>query len=592
MAIKPILLFLQKGFITHKYFLKMEQNKLNTAKHEHITYNTEELGFTILGGVRLEGLDRMRVTLKIEVINRKFNHYINNPEIANLAIRHSIDLYNDTQVEKLIRRTADKLEVGTTNLTKSIAEITNQLENYRLAQIEAQQKTRDKRKPLTEAEHTTAQAFLSAPELMQRTSDAIEQSGLIGEKSNALLMYTIFTSRKREYPLHIVSLGNSGIGKTYLQEKVSELIPEEDKEEITSLSENAFYYFGKTELKNKLILIEDLDGALSSLFPLRELQSKKRITKRISMKDNKGNTKTISVTVEGPICVAGCTTHESIYEDNANRSFLIYLDESKEQDELIMQRQRAQSAGILNVQAEREIKQLIQNCQRILQPISVRNPYAEKLKLPSEVFKPRRTNSHYLQFIEAITFYHQYQREQKADQATGEIYIETTIEDIEEANKLIKEILLRKSDELNTACRRHFEYIKAHLKTEGKTAFTRKEIRQALRIDPSSQKRYMLKLLQNNYVKTNTDKKVKGHVYEVVSYEEYETLKNSISTVLDEILKQLKEDKKNLIESEKLNSSTTVHNASEPIKPAKRKAKNTTVQKFSEKNNSTKIINP
>ncbi len=561
------------------------ETQLNTEKHDHITYNTEELGFAILGGIRLEGLDRMRVTLKIEVINRKFNHYINNPEIANLAIRHNIDLYNDTQVEKLIRKTADKLEIGTTAIATSIADITNQLEQYRLQQIEAQEKIKDKRKTLTAAEHTAAKNFLSAPDLMQRTSQAIEQSGLVGEKNNALLMYTIFTSRKREHPLHIVSLGNSGIGKTYLQEKVSELIPEEEKEEITSLSENAFYYFGKTELKNKLILIEDLDGALSSLFPLRELQSKKRITKRISIKDNKGNTKTISVTVEGPISVAGCTTHESIYEDNANRSFLIYLDESKEQDERIMQRQRKASAGLINTAEENKIKTLMQNSQRILQPVSVRNPFAEKLKLPTEVFKPRRSNSHYLQFIEAITFYHQYQREQKADKATGEIYIETTLEDIEEANKLIKETLLRKSDELNTACRRHFEYIKAHLKTEGKSSFTRKEIRGALRIDPSSQKRYMLKLSQNNYIRTVTDKKVKGHVYEVVSYEEYETLKNSISSVLDEILTQLKALSPLRRDGEELNSSTMVQSISEPLKPSKRKAKSTTVQKFSDKNN-------
>jgi predicted transcriptional regulator len=564
----------------------MMEIKLNTEKHEHITYNTEELGFTVLGGVRLEGLDRMRVTLKIEVINRKFKHYMNNPDIASLAIRHNIDLYNDTQVDKLIRKTADKLEVGVTTIATSIADITNQLEQYRLLQIEVQEKTQDKRKALTKEEHTAAQEFLSAPELMKRTSEAIKQSGVIGEENNALLMYTIFTSRKREHPLHIVSLGSSGMGKTYLQEKISELIPDEDKEEITALSENAFYYFGKTELKNKLILIEDLDGALSSMFPLRELQSKKRITKRISIKDNKGNTKTISVTVEGPICVAGCTTHETIYEDNANRSFLIYLDESKEQDELIMQRQRKASAGALNIEQENKIKTLIQNTQRILQPVGVRNPYAEHLKLPEEVFKPRRTNTHYLAFIEAITFYHQYQREHNADEHSGEIYIETTLADIEEANKLIKEILLRKSDELNAACRRYFEYLKAFLKTEAKTAFTAKEARQALRTNHSNQKRYMLQLLQNNYIKKSTGNKARGYNYEIVSYEEYETLKNSISTVLDDILNNLKEQKKNLTNNKKLNSSIVVHAQNEPLKTNKRKPKKQEVQKFSDKDNS------
>jgi hypothetical protein len=47
-------------------------SKINVTNPEAITYNTEEIGYTILGGIRLEGLDRLRVTIKVEVINRKF----------------------------------------------------------------------------------------------------------------------------------------------------------------------------------------------------------------------------------------------------------------------------------------------------------------------------------------------------------------------------------------------------------------------------------------------------------------------------------------------------------------------------------------
>jgi len=209
--------------------------------------------------------------------------------------------------------------------------------------------------------------------------------------------------------LHVVSLGASGTGKTHLQEKVGELIPEDDKVEMTTLSENAFYYFGQQELRNKLILIEDLDGVENALYPLRELQSKKRISKTVAHKNTKGETKAVHLTVEGPVSVAGCTTKESIYEDNANRSFLIYLDESEAQDKKIMDYQRAMSAGRVDAQSEKEAAQLLRNSQRLLEPIKVVNPFAEKLDIPQEVFKPRRTNSHYLQFIEVVTFYRQFQ---------------------------------------------------------------------------------------------------------------------------------------------------------------------------------------
>lgn len=517
--------------------------RLNTLNPEAVTYQTEELLLTVLGGVRIEGLDRMRVTLKIEVHTRKFQHYLNNPEIAALAIRHNLDLYNDVQVEKLIRKTAERLEVGSSAVAKAIAALTSELENYRLSQLEQQKKKAGTRKPLTEAERSEAIAFLSAPQLMERTGEMIGHSGVIGEELNRLLMYVIFTSRKREHPLHVVSLGSSGTGKTYLQEKVAELIPEEDKIEITTLSDNAFYYFEKNELSNKLILIEDFDGALGVLYPLRELQSKKRITKTVTFKDSRGNTKTVHLTVEGPVCVAGCTTKASIYEDNANRSFLIYLDETAEQDERIMDYQRAASAGRTNEPEQQRIKTLMKNCQRVLQPVAVRNPFAEFLKIPAEVFKPRRTNAHYLQFIEAVTFYHQYQREQKTDQDSGEIFIETTLEDIAVANGLLKEILLRKSDALTGACRNYFEQLKAHLKALQQNTFTNKSVSWELRLPLSTVKRHHLELSNAGFLRQQEHKEKKnapkGFLYEVVSYEEYQALQQKVVSVLDEILQQL-----------------------------------------------------
>ena len=107
--------------------------------------------------------------------------------------------------------------------------------------------------------------------LLQRTAEAIAASGIVGEETNAMVAYLVYTSRKRQVPLHLMCLGASGTGKTWLQEKVSELVPEEDKLEITTLSSNAFYYFGREELRHRLLLIEDLDGAESVLYPLREL---------------------------------------------------------------------------------------------------------------------------------------------------------------------------------------------------------------------------------------------------------------------------------------------------------------------------------
>lgn len=55
-------------------------------------------------------------------------------------------------------------------------------------------------------------------------------------------------------------------------------------------------------------MIEDLDGAENVLYPLRELQSKKFITKTLAQKTTTGETKTVYIKVEAPVSVAGCTT--------------------------------------------------------------------------------------------------------------------------------------------------------------------------------------------------------------------------------------------------------------------------------------------
>ena len=514
--------------------------QIDTTNPNAITYCTEELGLTILGGIRMDGLDRLRVTIRIEVTNRKFEHYQNNPEIAALPVNHNLDLYNDVQVEKLIRKAAERLEVGTLQITKSIADITRQLELYRLQQIEQQQTAKEiKRKILLPDEKEEAVNFLMQPALMQRTNELIGKAGVIGEEANRLLMYIIFTSRKRENPLHIISFGSSGAGKSHLQEKVAELIPEEDKVPSTSFTSNALYYMGEYDLQHRIILIEDMDGAETILYALRELISKKHIIKLVPQKDSKGVTRTIPFKVNGPVTVAGCTTQESIYEDNANRSFLIYIDESKAQDENIMCYQRKKSAGTVNTTEEKQIKELLQNTQRLLQPIQVRNPFAEQLQIPAEVFKPRRTNAHYLQFIEAVTFYHQYQREKHTDKQTGETYISTTLEDIAEANKLMKEVLLRKADDLSGATRNYFELLKTILQEQQQSTFTNKEIRKQLRLPGTTVRRYHNELLQNGYIKLQESKKKKGYLFEITSYEEYTQLQNSIAIVLDEILNKL-----------------------------------------------------
>src|SRR5262249_23116282 len=137
-------------------------------------------------------------------------------------------------------------------------------------------------------------------------------------------------------PLSVICLAKSGTGKSFLMEKVAACVPGEDTREHTQFTGNSFYYYKREEIKGKVFLIEDLDGAEAVMFPIRELQTKKRISKTVTVKDKSGQLRTVTLVVEGPVSVIGCTTREKVYEDNANRAILIYLDGSREQDARVM----------------------------------------------------------------------------------------------------------------------------------------------------------------------------------------------------------------------------------------------------------------
>lgn len=88
--------------------------------------------------------------MKVTVINKKHQQCLNNAELAGLSVRHNLDLYNNIQVEKFVRRVALKLETVSIAITKAIADITGQLE-YSLTQLDKQE-TR-KEKALSKEEH-------------------------------------------------------------------------------------------------------------------------------------------------------------------------------------------------------------------------------------------------------------------------------------------------------------------------------------------------------------------------------------------------------------------------------------------------------
>ena len=210
---------------------RVAEGFLNTSNPELLVYNNCTLKIEVWGGIKITGLERMKVTLKV----------LHKEKQNLLPVRHSFDLYHRQQTEQLIQAVSDSFDMNIQQVEATVAQITHELENYRLQKLEAMQPKAETKPLMSEAARQTAIGELKRPNLLKRTNEMIGLTGIVGEESSRLIAYLAYTMRKQPVPLHVMFLGSSGSGKTYLQEKVSGLVPEEDKIEITQITENALY---------------------------------------------------------------------------------------------------------------------------------------------------------------------------------------------------------------------------------------------------------------------------------------------------------------------------------------------------------------
>ena len=134
------------------------------------------------------------------------------------------------------------------------------------------------------------------------------------------------------------------------------------------------------------------------------------------------------------------------------------MDEDREQTRAIHKKQRAAQtlAGLLERKDREQIVKVHRDAQRLLRPLLVANPFAEKLTFVDDRTRTRRDHMKYLTLIRTIALLHQYQRAVKTAVHRGrEIsYIEVTLEDIAVANRLAHQVLGRSLDELPPQTRR------------------------------------------------------------------------------------------------------------------------------------------
>lgn len=494
--------------------------ELDTTNPGNIIYAGQAAQYQIKG-FKINSLDSLKISLQILHQGNDF--------------RTRIELYEYKQTAAVSQKAGEVLGLDAALIEKDLGRLATLLEAYRDNHTEQS----DQRREIKVPETTQAECLklLKSETYFEQLNELIGKTGITGEETGRLLLYVIASTYKMPDTLHALVQGSSGSGKTHLITKIAELMPPEHTVMLTRVTESSFYNYGENDLKNRLLIMEDLDGLKEEAFlAFRELQSRGMLNSSTSIKDEQGNIRAMVKTVKGPIASLSATTKGEIYEDNMSRSLVIAVDESREQTAKVVEAQNAEAAGKTNREERKKTTGFLQHCMRLIKPLDVVNPYAHRIKLPEEAHKIRRLNQLYQAFVKQITLLHQYQRQRDE---RGRLI--TDKQDLQLACKILFECIVLKVDELDGSLRSYFEQVKKYVGAKGGKdyEFTRREIRQELKVSKSQQHFYMQQLQDYEYLSQVNGHANRGFKYKVSYWDSLEALRAKTKDHLEKQLSEL-----------------------------------------------------
>lgn len=376
----------------------------------------------------------------------------------------SFDLYQSRPRQTFINQASAELGVKDDVIKRDLGQVLLKLEELQERQIKNTLEPEKKTPTLDEAERQAALALLQSPDLLERILADFETAGVVGEETNKLTGYLACVSRKLDKPLAVIIQSSSAAGKSSLMDAILAMMPEEERVQYSAMTGQSLFYMGETNLKHKILAIAEEEGAENASYALKLLQSEGELTIASTGKDDStGNLVTKEYRVEGPVMLFLTTTAIDIDEELMNRCLVLTVNESREQTQAIhaMQRRQQTLEGLLQNEDRNHLVRLHRNAQRLLRPLLVANPFAERLTFIDDKTRTRRDHLKYLTLIRAIALLHQYQREVKTVDHKGQrlSYIEVTAADIETANRLAHEVLGRSLDELPPQTRTLLKHI-------------------------------------------------------------------------------------------------------------------------------------
>lgn len=321
---------------------------------------------------------------------------------------------------------------------------------------------------LSEAEMSRALLTLRDPNLLDTIAADLTSLGWTGEEKTKRLLYLIATSRKLKFqpplcPLSSALLSSSSSGKTFAVDTVCALMPPEDVLQVSKLSDSALFYLDPGALRHRILVVPESDVLSKEIHVLlRVLLSGGGLThSRFERDMTTGQARSRMTEIKGPVSLL--TTSAGTFDGQVlSRCVEIRIDESPAQTQRIVAAQLRQRSDAGCGARREEIVRRHHALQRLLEPMAVLIPFADRIEFNASRVSHRRLLDKFLNLIAASALLHQYQRPKDHG------VLIASERDFTLAAELMSDALNRTNDELGVHARAVVELLQA----EHLSAFT------------------------------------------------------------------------------------------------------------------------
>ena len=493
-----------------------------------IGYTTGKFKFTILGFRPTAQFDTLIATVKVCLIPHVHDEYTH---------VQKLNLYDADRLTGYARTSAFQLQCTLEEIKTGLYSLRERLERYRLDEIRNGQTT-TKKTVLSIQTKKQAMEILKADNVMDSIEGLLKQAGLATEVENGLRLFLILLSRNFDSPLHALMQGSPFLCRM-LMDVVVGTLPEDQSRTITSMSPSAMYYNRNKEYwKNKVVYATSIDKHFKGASTIKEFLENKLIKRHTTESDQTTRQLYASEKViPGPICLLGFSEDERVNSKYFDECFFIRVEETEKNKSELLDYNKKEFAGLLDLSKKVDAKELLKAIQQLIEPMKVIVPFAERLILPSSVFHQLRSFNQLIAFVKAVALLHQFTLKKKKDKS-GQLYIEATIEHLEIALELFKDLAIAKSDILSQGHRSFFEKLKTEVKDKD-SCFKIPVVLKAMRMKRSFFYKEFDELKEQGFIVVSGGNKKNGIEYKITDWEDYKGIQDGMS-VLQEQLKILK----------------------------------------------------